>query len=116
MAAPFTILQVKDHLKIDRLFTAEDELLTGYLVAGVATFERQSKRKFPDPNAVPLVPPALPDPAIMSADESLIAGQWLRLLLGHWYENRQAVAVGINVAKVPETCDFLMMMLREPSI
>lgn len=124
-----TLAQVKAHLKLDPTATDEDELLTGYLAAARGAFRTESKRRWPaegepalvkvtDPEAEP--PTAVfvgyVDPAVLSEDEQAIAGQWLLLTLGHWYENRQTVAVGLNVTEVPHTAKMLMNLLREPTI
>lgn len=109
MPAPLSLDQVKLHLRLDPTYTGEDELVGDYLLAGWALFLTESRRV-----EAPAVAPAIPNPLELSADELAIARQWLRLLLGHWYENRQSVAVAMNVLAVPDTCQKLMKLLREP--
>ena len=109
MAAPLTLDQVKQHLRLDPTYTGEDALVSDYLVGGWALFLTESRRV-----ESPAVPPLVPNPLELSADELAIARQWLRLLLGHWYENRQSVAVAMNAMEVPMTCQMLMKLLREP--
>jgi len=59
---------------------------------------------------------AFVDPAVLTPREQLLGAQWLLLTLGHWYENRSTVAVGLNVTEVPHTAGMLMNILREPTL
>ncbi|MVN78925.1 hypothetical protein GO988_21560 [Hymenobacter sp. HMF4947] len=118
-----TLAQVKAHLKLDAAEGPEDDLLRLYLSTAVATFEHTSKKRFPEenePTTTVLVGAAMlavfVDPTVLTAREQLIGVQWLLLLLGHWYENRGSVAVGLNVTEVPQTCKALMNILREPTL
>ena len=124
-----TLAQAKAFLKLDPAVGPEDALLTDLLAGVLATFRVNSKRRWPatnelaitvavDPLAVPIVYVFVrwADPAVLSTDEQATASQWLRLTLGHWYENRQSVAVGLNVTEVPHTATMLMNLLREPSL
>ena len=115
MAAPLTLDQVKQHLRVDPAYAGEDGLLQDYLDTGWALFLTESRRA--EAPAVPpavTVPPTLPNPLELNTAELAIARQWLRLLLGHWYENRQSVVVAMGVLDVPDTCQKLMRLLREP--
>ena len=115
MAAPLTLDQVKQHLRLDPTYTGEYELVGDYLLAGWALFLTESRRvEAPAVAPAPTVPPTPPNPLELNTAEMAIARQWLRLLLGHWYENRQSVAVAMNVLEVPDTCQKLMKLLREP--
>lgn len=124
-----TLAQAKSYLKLDAAVSPEDALLTDLLAGVLGTFRAESKRRWPatnepaimvavDPLAVPVVFLFVrwADPAVLTADEQSVAGQWLRLTLGHWYENRQSVAVGLNVVEVPHTARMLMNLLREPTL
>ncbi|MGI4862422.1 MAG: head-tail connector protein [Janthinobacterium lividum] len=131
-APPLTLATVKAHLKLDPSATDEDVLLGGYLKAAVGMFRTESKRRWPaadEPVDVLVttdnntLPPTITttvlgytDPAVLNADEQGVAEAWLLLTLGHLYENRQSVAVGLNVTEVPLTCQALMKILREPTI
>jgi hypothetical protein len=53
---------------------------------------------------------------VLSPDEQAMADQYILLTLGHWYENRGTVAVGLNVTEVPFTAQLLMNSLREPTL
>ncbi|MGI4736323.1 MAG: head-tail connector protein [Janthinobacterium lividum] len=118
-----TLAQVKTHLKLDAAEGPEDDLLRLYLSTAVATFEHTSKKRFPEPDE-PTAPvqvgaatvAAIARPAVLTGREQLLGVQWLLLTLGHWYENRGTVAVGLNVTEVPHTAGMLMNILREPTL
>ncbi len=129
IAPPLTLALVKVHLKLDPSATDEDTLLQSYLTAAVGIFRTHSKRRWPeinepvdtivtDPTTVPPTTAVVgySDPAVLDADEQGIADAWLKLMLGHLYENRQAVAVGLNVTEVPLSCRSLMNLIREPTL
>jgi len=118
-----TLAQVKAHLKLDLADSQEDDLLGIYLSTAVATFEHTSKKRFPaeDEPTEPLpvgvtTVPVFVDPTVLSPREQLMGVQWVLLTLGHWYENRATVAVGLNVTEVPHTAKMLMNLLREPTL
>lgn len=124
-----TLPDVKAHLKLDPEDLTEDVLLTGYLAAAVGTFRTLSKRRWPDMGEPVLAkasdptttPPTLVfvryvDHAALSPDEQAMADQYLLLTLGHWYENRGTVTVGVTLTEVPHTAQLLMSILREPTI
>jgi hypothetical protein len=120
---------VKTHLKLDLTATDEDALLSGYLAAATGMFLTVSKRRWPEVGEPALakasdpttVPPTLAfsryvDPAALSPNEQAMAVQYILLTVGHWYENRQTVIVGVNVTEVPATAQMLMNILREPTL
>lgn len=124
-----TLDQVKAHLKLALTDTSEDALLKGYMAAALGTFRTVSKRRWPevgepvlakasDPTTTPptLVFARYVDPVALSPDEQAMATQYQLLTIGHWYENRQTVAVGMNVTEVPQTAQMLMNLLREPTL
>jgi hypothetical protein len=124
-----TLDLVKTHLKLDLAATDEDALLNGYLAAAEGMFLTVSKRRWPevgepaiakasDPATVPptLVFVRYLDPAVLSPNEQAMADQYILLTVGHFYENRQTVIVGVNVAEVPQTAQMLMNVLREPTL
>ncbi len=124
-----TLVAAKAHLKLDPADTSEDALLTGYLRSAVGMFRTHSKRRWPavgepvlakasDPAATPptLVFVRYVDYTVLSPDEQAMADQYVLLTLGHWYENRGTVAVGVNLTEVPQTAQLLMSILREPTI
>lgn len=128
-APPLTLATVKVHLKLDPADVSEDALLSGYLRVAIGTFRTLSKRRWPeatepvkvvitDPTTVPPtgVVTGYTDPAVLDEDGQGVAEAWLLLTLGHLYENRQSVAVGLNLTELPLGCKYLMDMLREPTL
>ncbi len=126
-----TLDQVKAHLKLPLADASEDALLSLYLAAVVGAFKTESKRRWPvvgepaltsvvDPAADPLVYVFLSyvDSAVLSDDEQAIAQQWLLLMLGHWYENRQEVVADVRSAavQIPQAAKYLMNLVREPTL
>ena len=124
-----TLDQAKAFLRIAPPDTAEDAALTAWLTGTLAAFRLESKRRWPaatEPYATSTNTSTTPatvtvldyyaDPAALSPDEQAVADQWLRFTLGHWYENRQTVAVGLNMSEVPETARKLMSLLRRPTL
>ena len=124
-----TLAQVKTHLRLDLAATDEDVLLSGYLAAATGMFRTESKRRWPALGEPALAvasdpatnPPTLAfvryaDPAVLSPDEQAMADQYVLLTVGHFYENRQTVVVGLNVTEVPATAQKLMNILREPTL
>lgn len=124
-----TLAELKAHLRLLPDDTSEDVDLLDYLASAVGLFRTHSKRRWPevgepaltaviDPDANPLTYRFVRfvDRAVLSPDEQATAKQWLKLTLGHWYENRQTVAVGLNVTEVPETAKALMKTLRVPTL
>lgn len=124
-----TLDLVKAHLRLDPADTSEDALLNVYLRAATGTFLTLSKRRWPVVNEPALaqatdpatVPPTLTfveyeDPAVLGPDEQATADAYILLTVGHLYENRQTVVVGVNVTEVPAGAQALMNILREPTL
>lgn len=124
-----TLDLVKAHLKLDPADESEDALLRVYLAAATGTFLTVSKRRWPEvgepalakasnPTTEPptLVFVAYVDPAALSPNEQAMAASYILLTVGHLYENRQTVIVGVNVTEVPQTAQMLMNILREPTL
>jgi hypothetical protein len=116
MADLLTLDQLKKHLKLDLADTSEDELLGAYLAAATAMFKVASKRTFP-PDTAP-DPDALINPSVLSTDEVEIAKQWLRFMVAHLYENKQAVIADVRavVVELPLAAQYLMKLVREPTL
>ncbi|MGI4822253.1 MAG: head-tail connector protein [Janthinobacterium lividum] len=124
-----TLSQVKAHLKLIPDDLTEDALLTGYLAAATGMFRTLSKRRWPDIGEPALARATVPttnppelvfasylDKDVLSPDEQAMADQYILLQMGHWYENRGTVAVGLNVTEVPQAAQALMNILREPTL
>lgn len=126
-----TLTALKTHLKLLPADTSEDTLLAVYQAAALGAFKVLSKRRWPadgepflskvvDADAIPPTTAFLAwvDPAVLTIEEQAIAEQWQLLAIGHWYENRQSVVVDTRAAaiEVPQTCDMLMSLVREPTL
>ncbi|MDO7888282.1 hypothetical protein [Hymenobacter cheonanensis] len=126
-----TLALLKAHLKLDAAPGDEDPLLQAYLAAALGAFKVESKRRWPvvgepaivkttDPIATPPTTEfvAYVDPAVLSADEQALADQWLRLAIGHWYENKQEVLADVRAVavQVPMACGYLMNLVRTPTL
>ncbi|MDO7851394.1 head-tail connector protein [Hymenobacter convexus] len=107
MPLPITLADAKAQCRIPDRDTAEDALLQSYLVVAGAVFEKLSKRSFD----------ATGDEAL-TAGELAIAGQWLLLMVAHLYDTRQPVITDVRAVsvEVPKTLDFLMDLIRVPSL
>ena len=97
---------VKQHCRIDTDFTGDDALLTLYTGAAAryvqtwtrrTLYENQSSRYSDDP-----------DPILLNNDVKAA----MLLLIGHWYANRESVAVGQTVAEVPLAVEALLQPYR----
>ena len=124
--------QLKAHLKLSLTDTGQDGELMGYLNAALGTFRKESKRRWPvegeprytalgvvaSSSAPVLVELGYIDPAVLSEDEQAMALQWLRLMVGHLYENRQDAVTDtrVQVAQTPKACTYLMNLLRDATL
>ena len=121
-----TLSDARDYLKAD---PADDTVVQALLTTALSVFRVESKRRWPaagEPALVVVTDPATDPPttqfvryvdeAVLSPDEQQIALHWMRFTLAHWYENRQTVAVGLNVMEVPHTAQRLMNLLRTPTL
>lgn len=118
MAAPLTLDKVKLHLKLSPSDTGEDSLLVDiYMPAAFAAFVIESKKRWPkeleptDPDTGEYL-----DEKVLTEDEQAVGRAWLLLTLGHLYENRGAVFVGINFTELPLGCASLMNLIRVPTL
>lgn len=84
---------VKSHLRVDG--DDEDVLIQGYADAALSTFELWTNRTLIDPAGV------LPDPVGSAMLMSKSIQQGALLLIGHWYANRETVAVGVATSELP---------------
>lgn len=77
---------VKSHLRVD--YNDEDALIQAYTDAAFSAFSDWTNRALYAANA------ALPDPVGNAMHITKSIEQGALLLIGHWYANREAVAVG----------------------
>ena len=95
-----TLAEVKTHLRVGS-DTSEDSLITTYITAAREYVEGYQNRIY------------------LSTDEEVIAETMTGiekaaclLLIGHWYENRQAVVLGTPPSEVPFTVKALLDIKR----
>ncbi len=95
---------VKTHLKVDG--DEEDTLVQGYVDAAISTFELWTNRKLiaeGDP---------LPDPVDNALVITKAISQGALLLVGHWYANRETVAIGTIATELPMATNALWLPHR----
>ncbi|MDY7584731.1 head-tail connector protein [Pseudomonas sp. CCI3.1] len=79
----------------------EDLLIQGYTDAALSAFEGWTNRTLIDPAH------ALPDPPgnAIALSKSILQGALL--LIGHWYANRETVAMGMSAIELPMATNAL---------
>lgn len=91
---------VKDHCRVDH--TLDDDLFKVYISAAVRYVENRTDR-------VLLAEPA-DDVDALILDSDIITA--MLLMIGHWYENREAVNVGNITSVMPLAVDALLQPHR----
>ncbi|WP_330509300.1 head-tail connector protein [Pseudomonas putida] len=87
---------VKMHLRVDG--NEEDTLIGGYVAAAKAHIEQHCDRKLVETD------PVEPEEMGLTGDVE----QAVLLLVGHWYANREAVAVGTIATAMPLAVERLL--------
>lgn len=95
---------VKTHLKVDG--DAEDTLVQGYIDAAISTFELWTNRKLIAEGG------QLPDPIGNALFITKAISQGALLLVGHWYANRETVAIGTIATELPMATNALWLPHR----
>lgn len=90
------LANVKMHLRVDG--DEEDALIGGYVEAAKAHVEQHCDRKLVE------VDPVEPEEMGLTRDVE----QAILLLVGHWYTNREAVAVGTIATAMPLAVERLL--------
>lgn len=90
---------VKQQLRV--FHDDEDVLIQGYTDAALSAFETWTNRTLIDPVH------ALPDPPGNAISLSKSIQQGALLLIGHWYANRETVAVGVSAIELPMATNAL---------
>ena len=90
---------VKAHLRVGH--DDEDSLIEGYRDAALSAFESWTNRTLIDPAH------ELPDPPGKAITLSKSIQQGALLLIGHWYANRETVAVGVSAVELPMATNAL---------
>ncbi len=81
---------VKSHLRVDGV--DEDALIQAYTDAAISAFEAWTNRKL-----VATLPETVENHLLITKSIE----QGALLLIGHWYANRESVAVGVSVSEMP---------------
>lgn len=98
---------VKQHCRIDTDFTGDDALLALYTGAAARYVQAWTRRTLYENVSSPGY---AEDPdSILFSDDVKAA---MLLLIGHWYANRESVAVGQTVAEVPFAVESLLQPYR----
>jgi len=92
---------VKSHLRVDG--TEEDALIQTYIDAAISAFEAWTNRKL-----VTVLPETVENHLVITK----AIEQGALLLIGHWYANRESVAVGVSVSEMPMATKSLWMPHR----
>lgn len=95
---------VKAHLRVDS--DDEDSLIQSYTDAAISTFELWTNRKLIADGE------PLPDPVGNALVVSKSIEQGALMLIGHWYANRESVAVGGASDKLPMATEALWLPHR----
>lgn len=89
-----TLALVKEHIRVDH--DLEDVLIQHYMDAALAWVIRYTGENYLD--------------TIIELEQAQL------LLIGHWYENREAVVVGSSVADLPFAVEALAGPYRLPTL
>ena len=99
-----TLAEVKTHLRVGS-DTSEDSLITTYITAAREYVEGYQNRVF-----------LSSDEAVEAETMTGIEKAACLLLIGHWYENRQAVVLGTPPSEVPFAVKALLDIKRNVPI
>ena len=95
-----TLAEVKTHLRVGS-DTSEDSLITTYITAAREYVEGYQNRIYPST-----------DEEVTAETMTGIEKAACLLLIGHWYENRQAVVLGTPPSEVPFAVKALLDIKR----
>jgi uncharacterized phage protein (predicted DNA packaging) len=87
MTEPVSLSDMKAHLRLDADDTGEDTYLSAMIVAARRSIELQINRSLADPD--------------FAADDVIVVAHAIRLMVGSWYANREAVITGTIVTEMP---------------
>lgn len=98
---------VKEHCRLEPDFSADDNLLKVFIGAAKNHVEKYTRRTLYASTS---------DPGYDDDEDRLLLGDDVRtamlLLVGHWYENREASVVGQSVAKLPMAVESFLQPYR----
>lgn len=101
MSEPVSALDMMVHLRLPTAETGEDEYLETLITAARRTIEASINRSIAD--------------ADLTGDDVRVVGQAIRLIVGSWYSNREAVVTGVTVSELPMAVAWLLKPLRRIS-
>ncbi|HGJ5884788.1 head-tail connector protein [Arsenophonus sp.] len=93
------LTEIKQHCRIEQAFNEDDALLTAYAEAAIEVCQQHIGKRFSD--EMPLTP-------------ALRVG--CLLLIGFWYENREAARAGDKTSELPFTTKALWNYYRDVGI
>ena len=100
MVSPVSIAMIKVHLRLDDDETGDDDYLEALLAAGTQGCLARIDRTLDSGDWA------------LSEDEVEVLGQAIRLVVGHWYRNREGVNVGNISSELPQGVKWLLDPLR----
>lgn len=86
---------LKTHLRLETSETIEDVYLQHLIDTAIETFNLTTNRTLVEFDAV------LPDPVGKTLKITIPIVHGALILIGHWYNNREAVVLGIPAAELP---------------
>lgn len=98
---------VKQHCRVEADFTDDDGLLGIYTGAASRYVETWTRRTLFETESSPGYADA-EDPILMGDDVKAA----MLLLIGHWYENRESVAIGDTAVAIPFAVEALLQPYR----
>ena len=100
MTEPVALPDIKEHLRLSGSATNEDDYLTSLLLTARRKVEKDTSHTI------------VGDAPTIAGDDLEIARHAIRLIVGHWYANREATAEGRAPAVVPMTASWLIDSIR----
>lgn len=97
---------IKQHVRLEPDFNEDDALLNTYATAARRYVENHTGRTL---YATEMEVPTDDDHALVLDDDLTTA---MLLLVGHWYENREAVALGTIATDLPMAVEALISPYR----
>lgn len=107
---------IKPHVRLEVEDTEEDVLLETYATAAQRLVENQTGRTlYATAGEIPVDGGGAPtDDSALVLDDDLTTA--MLLLIGHWFENREAVVIGSTPAELPMAVEALIAPYRHYQI
>lgn len=100
MTEPVALSDIKGHLRLGEGATSEDDYLTSLLLTARRKVEKDTGHVI------------VGDTPTIADDDLELARHAIRLIVGHWYENREATAEGRAPMIVPLTASWLIDSIK----